>query len=170
MKKKKTKVEEKVDAAKAKISAKAKKVKKAAKACVLLGLFLAIGGCATSEPASRATTARYGDIVIKFGEGGGNTATITIGDGALASADSSGSTETMTASPTNDVKPDIDVSVPVNKAGAAQSVGSVLGDAVASLITGAIKSGSASGTSSGSECADGSCSISGACTDGSCTP
>ena len=41
----------------------------------------------------------------------GNTVNITnkMGDGALASADSSGSTENQTATPTVDVKPDIDV-------------------------------------------------------------
>lgn len=169
MKTKNTKITEKVGKAKAKISEKAAKVsKKAAKACALLALLLAIGGCATSEPASRSTSARYGDIIVRVGEGArDNKVTLTIGDGALASADSAGSTETMTASPTNDVKPDIDVSVPVNKAGAGQSVGSVLGDAVAGLIKGA--SNGAAPATSGQDCTDGSCSE-GACSDGSCTP
>ena len=169
MKTKNTKITEKVGKAKAKISEKAAKVsKKAAKACALLALILAIGGCPTSEPASRATSASYGDIIVRVGEGArDNKVTLTIGDGALASADSAGSNETMTASPTNDVKPDVDVSVPVNKAGAGQSVGSVLGDAVAGLINGTTK-GSAPATS-GQDCTDGSCSE-GACSDGSCTP
>ena len=169
MKTKNTKITEKVTKAKAKISEKAAKVsKKAAKACALLALLLAICGCATSEPASRSTSASYGDIVVRFDDRAqNNTGTITIGDGALASADSAGSTETTNASPTNDVKPDIDVSVPVNKAGAGQSVGSVLGDAVAGLINGTTK-GSAPATS-GQDCTDGSCSE-GACSDGSCTP
>ena len=65
MKTKNTKITEKVTKAKAKISEKAAKVsKKAAKACALLALILAIGGCATSEPASRSTSARYGDIIV----------------------------------------------------------------------------------------------------------
>lgn len=161
----KAKVADKVKKAKAKIKAKT------CKACALLVAILALAGCATSEPASRATTARYGDIIVKVADGAtNNTISITLGDGAIASADSSGSTETMTSSPTNDVKPDIDVSVPVNKAGAAQSVGSVLGDAVARLIKGTTSGAAARSAASSSTCTDGSCSYDGACTDGSCTP
>lgn len=92
------------------------------------------------------------------------------------SLESSGSetfTQSPTQTPTVDVKPDIDVSVPVNKAGTAQSVGSVLGDAVASLIKGGSTSSSSESTSSAgssSSCTDGSCSISASCSDGSCNP
>lgn len=158
-KKGKAKVAEKVAKGKAKVKAKLGKKSAIVALCIALA---AICGCATSEPASRATTARYGDIVVKIDDGAyGNTITLTIGDGALASADSSGSTETMTANPTNEVKPDIDVSVPVNKAGAAQSVGSVIGDAVASLITGAkskTTETTSADTSASSACADGACS------------
>lgn len=156
-------VKAKAKSTKAKVKSKLKKVS----ACV--AILLVVCGCATSEPASRATTARYGDIVVRIGEGAkGNKVTLTIGDGALASADSSGSTETMTSSPTNEVKPDIDVSVPVNKAGAAQSVGSVLGDAVASLVSGIVSKKTDSSNGSSADCTDGSCSY-GACTDGSCS-
>ena len=74
---------------------------------------MALVGCSTATPASRATTASY-EINVKLclDEGAkGNTVNLpfTFGDGALASADSSGSTETQTATPTIDVKPDIDV-------------------------------------------------------------
>ena len=158
----KTKVADKVAKGKSKIKAKAKKVG----AVVLAGLWLGlvVCGCATSEPASRATTARYefGNIHLD----NKSTLTITLGDGAIASADSTGSTETMTANPTNDVKPQTEVSVPVNKAGAGQSVGSVLGDAVAGLVKGAVSGGKSSGGAS-ADCPDGNCSE-GACADGSC--
>ena len=160
----KEKVADKVAKGKSKIKAKAKKVCAAVMAGLWLGL--AVCGCATSEPASRATTARYefGNIHLD----NGSKLTITLGDGAIASADSTGSTETMTANPTNDVKPDIDVSVPVNKAGAGQSVGSVLGDAVAGLIKGA--SARDNSTATVAPCEDGSCNEGGggACEDGSC--
>lgn len=158
------KVAEKVGKAKAKI---VKKCGKAAKALLLALAFAGVlCGCATSEPASRATCARYdfGDIKVD----NGSTFTLTLGDGAIASADSTGSTETMTANPTNDVKPQTEVSVPVNKAGAAQSVGSVLGDAVAGLVKGAVSGGNSSGGAS-ADCPDGNFSA-GACVDGSCTP
>ena len=74
-------------------------------ACALAALV----GCSTATPASRATTATY-TYNYNFGDHAKNT-TINnkMGDGALASADSSGSTETQTATPTVDVRPDIDV-------------------------------------------------------------
>ena len=160
----KEKVADKVAKGKSKIKAKAKKVGAAVLAGLWLGLIVC--GCATSEPASRATTARYefGNITVD----NGSTFTLTLGDGAIASADSTGSTETMTSSPTNDVKPDIDVSVPVNKAGAGQSVGSVLSDAVEGLIKGA--SARDNSTATVAPCEDGSCNEGGggACEDGSC--
>lgn len=159
----KDKIKEKAKAMKSKLKSKVKK------AATCVALLLLVAGCSTSEPASRATCASYGDIVIKVGEGArDNDIKITLGDGAIASADSTGSTETMTANPTNDVKPDIDVSVPVNKAGAGQSVGSVLGDAVAGLVKGA--SARDSSTATVAPCEDGSCNEGGggACADGSC--
>ena len=162
----KAKVAEKTAKVKANVADKVKKAKSAARAVVAVALAFAaiLCGCATSEPASRATTARYefGNIHLD----NKSTLTITLGDGAIASADSTGSTETMTANPTNDVKPDIDVSVPVNKAGAGQSVGSVLGDAVAGLLKGSVSGGKSSGGAS-ADCPDGNCSE-GACADGSC--
>lgn len=170
MKKKpvKDKVKEKAAALKAKLKG-AKPA--AAKCCILAALSLALVGCLDTAPASRATTASYRiDVTVKV-DGGAKCGTVnmpfTLGDGALASADSAGSTETQTATPTMDVKPDIDVEVPVNKSGGgAQSVGSVLGDAAASAIKGLTSREPANANSSA--CADGSCAD-GKCTDGTCT-
>lgn len=74
---------------------------------------VALVGCSTATPASRATTANY-EITVKVNvDESAKSTTVnvpfTFGDGALASADSSGSTETQTATPTVDVRPDIDV-------------------------------------------------------------
>ena len=155
----KDKIKEKAKSMKRKLKSKVKKV------ATCLAMLLLVAGCATSEPASRATIARYdfGSIHCE----GNSTVTITLGDGAIASADSTGSTETMTSSPTNDVKPQ--TSIPVNKAGAGQSVGSVLGDAVAGLINGASDRANNS-TATVAPCEDGSCNEGGggACADGSC--
>lgn len=180
----KAKIKSKVKAKAAAVKAKAKsikaKVKGKCKKCALVAktilaafcLAVVCGGCTTATPASRATTSDIGGVSptvkVSLDNSSSNTIHIaisnTFGDSAIASADSAGSTETQTATPTTDVKPDIDVSVPVNKAGAAQTLGSTLGDAAASLINGI---GSSSSSSSSGDCKDGSCST-GACTDGSC--
>lgn len=129
---------------------------KVKKTVALLAVVLAVAGCATSEPASRATTAKYGDIVVTIEDGATkNTVHISIGDGAIASADSTGSTETLTSSPTTDIKPD--VSIPVNKAGASQTLGSTIGDAVAGLVNGMGKDNSTAASTTDGKCADGSC-------------
>ena len=76
---------------------------------VFIVFISAICGCSSAQPASRATTAQY-DIRLSFDDSArNNTVNLTLGDGALASADSSGSTETQTATPTLDIKPDVDV-------------------------------------------------------------
>lgn len=114
------KIKDKTAKAKAKVESKMRKVKAKTKRgggmAVVAALMLSVlaCGCATSEPASRATQAAYdfGRITI-FGSN--NSITLTIGDGAIASADSNGSSEQMTASPTNDVKPDIDLEFPTAK-------------------------------------------------------
>ena len=101
------------DRVKAKAKATKKKVKGKLKApaAVLAAMLVAalVGGCSTATPASRATTAHY-RIEFSFDESArNNTVNLTLGDGALASADSAGSTETQTATPTVDVKPDVNV-------------------------------------------------------------
>ena len=168
----KDRVKEKAAAIKAKAKAVKGKMKTAAKCAVVFALLLAIAGCATSDPASRLTKAEYGDIKVCVEENVRDvTVNITIGDGAIASADSAGSTESITASPTNDVKPDTNIDVPINKASGAQSVGSVLGDAVASAVKGAF-GGDSKATATAvplaqksEDCADGSCNPGGTCTD-----
>lgn len=174
----KSKIKAKIEAGKAKIAAKASKVKsgKVAKAVSLLAIMLAFAGCATSDPASRLTKAEYNiRVYVDVGsEVKSPTISVpfTFGDGALASADSAGSTESITATPTNDVKPDTNIDVPINKSGGGQSVGSVLGDAVAGLISGVTtKSGSVTAdakteNSTGATTNAANCAT---CTDGTCT-
>ena len=164
----KDKIKEKAAAVKAKLKGTKPA---AAKCCILAAFSLALVGCLDTAPASRATTASYRiDVTLKIDDGskcGTVNMPFTLGDGALASADSAGSTETQTATPTMDVKPDVDVSVPVNKSGGgAQSVGSVLGDAAAAAVKGLVGGKDAK---TDAACADGSCTD-GACTDGSCSP
>lgn len=180
---KKKPVKEKVKEKAAAVKAKLKGSKPAAaKCCVAAMLALALVGCMETMPASRATTASYRiDVTLKVADGAkGNTFNVpfTIGDGALASADSAGSTETQTSTPTMDIKPDTNIEVPVNKSGGgAQSVGSVLGDAVATGIgklMGGGKADAATASTAKAEtatatCTDGSCTD-GTCSDGSCTP
>ena len=124
---------ERVKNAKAKIVSKTKtlraKIGKAAKheaaaLCafgIVEGLALLLMGCASADPASRLTRADYGDLTVIVD--GGSTAEIhlTLGDGALASADSAGSTETTTATPTNTTDVDAALDVPVNKANSGTS-------------------------------------------------
>ena len=123
------------------------------------------GGCATSDPASRATSATYGDIVVKADNSSNVTVRVTLGDGAIASADSSGSTETMTATPTNttDIKPDVDVNT---TGGRTAGVLETAVSAGASALVGALSSSKSGETATAStatnsaasgECADGSC-------------
>ena len=152
----KSKVKDKVKDIKAEVKGKVKGKCKGGKCCAALALLLALcAGCMDTNPASRQTTADYGDIVVKFSEGcSSNYVSIVIGDGAIASADSSGSTETQTATPTMDVKPDVDVSVPVTKGAAANAAADLIG-AAASALKG---TGTASGDCSGGSCTDGSCS------------
>lgn len=139
-----------------------------------LGLVVAFAlcGCSTATPASRATTARY-DISVKVSvDEHAKSTTVnvpfTIGDGALASADSAGSTETQTATPTLDIKPDIDLRYNDAIAGASAASKDVLGalageakEKVLALMqskgTGTVEVKKADGTSATVECADGQC-------------
>lgn len=164
----KKKVEVKMNKAKVKITSKCKKETKFVAAVALL---LAVAGCHMGEipTAQRSQTANT-DVKFIVQEGGNATFKFGAEFVSLAQANETSGAETMTASPSNtptvDTKPDIDVSVPVNKAGAGQSVGSVIGDAVAGLISGATRKGESYSCdgSSCSTCTDGSCSD-GACED-----
>ena len=93
------------------------------------------------------------------------------------SLESSGSeTFGQTQTPTQDIKPDTNIEIPINKSGGgAQTVGSVLGDAAASAVKGLMSKAASTDTKSQStatgakaDCADGSCTT-GNCTDGNCT-
>ena len=103
---------------------KAKGSKKCAALVAALGITALVCGCMDTNPASRQNTNKFGDIVptakVVIGENAtSNIISIvlktTIGDGVIASADSTGSTETQTSTPTNttDVKPDIDATIPM---------------------------------------------------------
>ena len=133
------KAKKKVAAAKAKIAAKAKKTKKTARALIaLFALATVVTGCATADPSSRSTAGKYGDVKvcveIDQREATSNvvnvTVPVTLGDAAIASADSSGSNETQTATPTNtiDVRPKTDVNTTDGRsAGVLESMANELG-------------------------------------------
>jgi len=151
-----------------KIASKVKGKKKAAPMAVLAVLAAIVSGCMETQPASRATTASYGDIIVKVGDRAkNNTVNVTLGDGALASADSSGSTETQTATPTMDIKPDINVRYNDAIAGATAASKSVLGsigtgiEAVLELMqskkTGTVAVTKTDGTAATVNCKDGQC-------------
>ena len=104
------------------------------------------------------------------------TINTTMGDGALASADSSGSTETQTATPTVDVKPDIDVRYNDAIAGATTASKGVLETLLASSAnkvlalmqskeTSIVEVQKTDGTNATVKCENGQCSF---CED--CTP
>ena len=129
-----------------------------------------------TQPASRATTATYGDIIVKIGDDAhDNSVTITLGDGALASADSAGSTETQTATPTMDIKPDIDVNYGTlgvgGKAGGSaameflQSLApesyQLLKSYIESRKSGELTLNKKDGTTVCVECSDGACTVKG---------
>lgn len=137
---------------------------------------LALAGCSTAQPASRATSASY-DIRFSFDESARhNTVTVTLGDGALASADSTGSNETQTATPTLDVKPDINVNyaqgggITNRGTGGASGAAGILESltaeglaalkaAIANKTTGKITLQKKDGTTVTADCADGSCTF-----------
>lgn len=166
---------------KAKIEKAKKKIARKVKCCALLALALLIVGCSTATPASRATTASY-DITVKVSiDEGVKSSTVnvpfTFGDGALASADSTGSTETQTATPTLDIKPDVNVNYAqgggiTNRGtgGASGAAGilesltaeglSMLKDYVVNKKSGTITLAKKDGTTTTAECKDGSCTFS----------
>ena len=161
------KVKSKCDKAKEKCASKvakgkAKVAKKCAKACALAFALLVVCGC--QNPAQRAQTADT-KILIYGG-------TVTFGSEfvSLAQANETGGDDAgMTASPTNDIKPDVDV-----KVGSAGTGGILETAAAAGVQRLLAPSASATGvgstaTVSPSSCDGGNCTY-GDCTDGSCTP
>lgn len=154
----KKKVEAKVAKGKAKV---AKKCGKAKAACAVAFVLLAICGC--QNPAQRAQTA---DTRIQVF--GGN---VTFGHELVSLAqanETAGNDAGMTASPTNDIKPDVDV-----KVGSAGTGGILETAAAAGVQRLLAPSASATGVGStatvnSSSCEGGDCTY-GGCADGSCT-
>lgn len=176
----KDRVKAKAKAVKEKLKGKAKIKASVAVMAAILSLVL-YEGCSTATPASRATTAQY-RFEFSFDESArNNTVNLTLGDGAFASADSAGSTETQTATPTLDIKPDVNVNYAqgggiTNRgtggaAGAAGVLEKLLGSltdearaalksALANKTTGKITLQKKDGTTVTADCKDGSCTFS----------
>lgn len=148
-------------------------------AVAVMSTFLSCVGCSSAQPASRATSATY-DISVKVGIDEKAHATINIplkiGDGAIASADSTGSTETQTATPTLDIKPDVNLNYAQGggitnrgKGGTSGAAGllesltaegfSALKSAVANKTTGKITLTKKDGSTVTADCKDGSCTF-----------
>lgn len=175
----KDKIKAKAKATKEKVKGKLKGAKKAKAVAVLAVAALALSGCLDTAPASRATSANYRiEIAVKVGDNARDNKfdlPFTIGDGALASADSAGSTETQTTTPTMDIKPDIDIKYNDAIAGATAASKTVLGsigdglEAVLKLMqmkeSGTVAVTKTDGTSATVKCENGQCEF---CTD--CDP
>ena len=112
----KEKVKDKAKATKEKVKAKAKGAKRCAVLVLMCGLCAALTGCMDTNPASRATSNAIGDVEpavkVVVENASSNTISVvvktTFGDGAIASADSSGSTETQTATPSMSIPVKVD--------------------------------------------------------------
>ena len=130
-------------------------------------------GCMDTAPASRATSAKFGNIGIRSEISGATTnatitSTITLGDAALASADSAGSTETQTATPTLDIRTRIDARYNDAIAGASAASRSVLGsigdgltavlDLMQSKKSGTVRVTKTDGSTATIKCENGQCS------------
>ena len=170
--------EDKKKPAKDRIKAKAKATKEKVKAkvkasCAIMAAILSLvlfEGCSTATPASRATTATY-EFRFELGDGAKSvTINTTLGDGALASADSAGSTETQTATPTTDIKPDLDLRYNDAIAGATTASKGVLETLLSSSAnkvlemmskkeTGTVEVQKTDGTTATVQCSDGQCSF-----------
>ena len=173
----KERVKAKAKAVKAKVKAKIKASVAIMAAILSLVLY---EGCSTATPASRATTATY-QFRFELGDNAKSvTINTTMGDGALASADSEGSTETQTATPTLDIKPDVNVNYAqgggiTNRgtggtAGAAGTLEKLLGSltdegvaalksALANKTTGTVTLAKKDGSTVTATCKDGSCTF-----------
>ena len=169
---------EQVKAKAAAVKAKAKGMKEKIKAkvkggrcaAVALALCAALAGCMDTNPASRQNAATYGDIVVRIGDGAAsNSVSVVVGDGVVASADSSGSTETQTATPTLDIRTKIDARYNDALAAATTASRSTLGfigdgitgvlDLMASKKSGTVQVTKKDGTAATVECNGGQCSF-----------
>lgn len=186
----KDKLKDKLAQAKNEVKAKVKGKLKGALAAV--SVLLLATGCSTATPASRYTATTIGDVTVKnnvddlrsrSGRAATNAVeavsakaplvsiatTIQLSDVTMASADSKGSTETQTATPTTtvDVKPDIRYNDAIAGAtSASKGVLSAIGygaDAVlemmASKKSGTVKVQKTDGTDATVRCENGQCSF-----------
>ena len=141
-------------------------------ALVALAL-LPLCGCPSANPASRTTSAAVEDprICVDIGGGATNvavTAYIQIHDLALASADSAGSTETQTATPSVSVPVRIDAryndalaAMSTTSRECVSSIGGGLGavlDLIVSKASGKVKVVKTDGTAATVQCDNGQCS------------
>lgn len=162
--------------AKGKLAAKVKSKKGGACAAVAATLALALAGCMDTNPASRANSNRFGDVEpgvkVVIGENACSntvsvTVPVTIGDGVLASADSAGSTETQTATPTLDIRTKIDARYNDAISGATAASKGVLGsigdgitavlDMMQSKKSGTVQVTKTDGTCATVKCENGQC-------------
>ena len=187
---------EKTGSIKERVKAKAKAVKdrlkgtskKASAIAVAFALGALVTGCMTPEQASRSTSGTVGDVepTVKIELGGGcssNSVSVvihnTFGDGAIASADSDGSTESQTQTPTFDISPKTDLRY--NDALSAASVTSkgileTLADTGVKKVLAMMESGGSGtvtvnkldGTQAVVTCENGQCVASQSCSGGSC--
>ena len=180
----KEKVKAKAKAVKEKLKGKTKKT-----AMIVAAFSLAcLTGCMTPGQASRGTSNNEGDVepAVKICIGDNShsntvivTQTITHGDGAIASADSSGSTENQTQTPTFDISPKTDLRY--NDALAAASTTSkgileTLTEAGMNKVLALMQSGGSGtvtvGNTNGGQttvtCENGQCTAA-SCSDGSCS-
>lgn len=162
------------DKVKAKLAEAKKKIARKVKGACVLAFALILVGCQQTPQASRATSAAYGDlepcvkVVIDEGACNNNISvpvSITLGDGALASADSSGSTESQTLTPTQDIKPNLDVRYNDQVKAASGALETLLGGGAGVIAQWLAAPGKntvtvtgADGTVRTAECVDGSCS------------
>lgn len=171
------------DKVKVKLEQAKKKIKRKVKgtcSAIIVALAL-LSGCMGTSPASRATSASYEDIaprvVVEVSYATGvvvnASAPITFGDGALASADSSGSTETQTATPTMDIKTNLDLRYNDQAKVASGALETLLGNGAGAIAQWLSAPGrnrvvvtDQNGIIKTAECVDGKCVE---CTDGSCS-
>lgn len=162
------------DKVKAKLAEAKKKIARKVKGACVLAFAFTLVGCQQTPQASRATSAAYGDleprVEVVIEEGACNNTvsipvSIKLGDGALASADSSGSTESQNLTPTQDIKPNLDVRYNDQVKAAAGALETLLGGGAGVIAQWLAAPGKntvtvtdQNGNVKTAECVDGSCS------------
>lgn len=149
------------DEMKSKVKARVRRAR-AVTSVLALAICAGLWGCQATP--NRAQSLTFDTCTFNILAGAASNA-VPVEIATQAMAVETGGSETLT--PTSTVSPTTTISVPVNKAGASQSVGSILGDAVASLFKGGDGKQVDGGTVEGGECADGACE-GGVCADGTC--